>query len=171
VIVARAPAPGGLRAFAGATLAVAVAGAALSGTAIERGLRGDGPAASRGAVGQVVPTASGAIAVGTVTARGPDTVRISVTVTNERAAPLRVDPSRFRLLLPGGREAAPAGAVAPAGSLRRLSSATLVLRFRAAGAARARALELRSPGTGPAVVDLRRVVVGGSAAGRPAPHG
>ena len=169
MIAARAPAPGGLRAFAGATLAVALAGAALAGTAIERGLRGGGPAASRGAVGQVVPTASGAIAVGTVTARGTDVLRVAVTVTNEREAPLRVEPGRFRLRLAGGREVAPADAAGP--TLRRLSSATLVLRFRAAGAARARALELRSPGAAPSVVDLRRVVVGGAAGGRRAPHG
>jgi hypothetical protein len=170
VIAAGAPSAGGLRAFAVATLATAVAGAVLAGAAIERALGGGTPAAASGAVGQVVPTGFGAVTVGTVTSGRIDRLQVAVTITNEREAPVRVDPRDFRLRLPSGRAVAPVGG-GTAQDLSRLASATLVLRFQAPRAARAGALEMRSHGAASTSVDLRRVARGGAGGGGRAGHG
>jgi hypothetical protein len=152
---------GALRALAATTAATAAAGAVLAGAAIV----GEAPAPpARGAVGQTVGTGFGALAVGTVTSTGRDALRVAVTVTNESAGAIEVEPRRFRL------RTARRGAVEPVGGpgatrLAPLDSATLVLRFRAPGAARAGRLEFRDPRGAPLLVDLRRIGEGAAGGG------
>ncbi len=159
-MTAAAPTAGALRAFAATTAAVAVAGALLAVAAIR-----DRPEPQvRGAVGQVVGTGFGAIAVGTVTSGARDALDVAVTVTNERGGEVDVDPGRFRLLTRAGDAVQAAPAPSAPRSLGLTASATLVLRFRAPGAAGARRLEFRDPRGAPLLVDLARVA-GGTAAG------
>ena len=164
-MTAAAPSLGALRALAATTAATAAAGAVLAGAAI---VGGAPSTPARGAIGQSVATGFGAVAVGTVTSTGRDALRVAVTITNESAGAVDVEPRRFRL------RTARAGAVEPVGAggsarLAQLDSATLVLRFRAPGADRAGRLEFRDPRGAPVLVDLRRI--GEGVAGGGGGHG